>query len=142
MDIKDIILNYRQENKISQREFARRCALSNSLISLLEMGENPQTGKKISPDLITYRKLANGMGISVQALFEKLDLSEPVSMSFGDAQEIMDTGSPKTTEARILANGIDKLPKEQREKALAVFRLMFEPQFAELFTKGKEEDDT
>ena len=49
---------------------------------------------------------------------------------------------PPTPEARILAEGIDKLPKEQRERALAVFRAMFEPQYADLFTKGKDEDDT
>lgn len=50
---------------------------------------------------------------------------------------------PQTPEARILADGIDKLPKEQRERALAVFRAMFEPQYADLFTKkGTNDDDT
>ena len=49
---------------------------------------------------------------------------------------------PQTAEARILAEGIDKLPKEQRERALAVFRAMFEPQYADLFTKGTNDDDT
>ena len=46
-----------------------------------------------------------------------------------------------TSEARILAAGIDKLPKEQRERALEVFRLMFEPQYAHLFTKEKDDHD-
>ena len=32
---------------------------------------------------------------------------------------------PQTSEARILAAGIDKLPKEQREQALSVVRAMF-----------------
>ena len=49
---------------------------------------------------------------------------------------------PHTPEARILADGIDKLSKEQRERALAVFRAMFEPQYADLFTKGTNDDDT
>ena len=49
---------------------------------------------------------------------------------------------PKTIEARILSEGIDKLPKEQRECALAMFRVMFEPQYANLFTKGTEDNDT
>ncbi|MBP5223325.1 MAG: helix-turn-helix transcriptional regulator [Lachnospiraceae bacterium] len=48
---------------------------------------------------------------------------------------------PETPEARILAKGIDKLPKEQREQALAMFRVMFAPQYADLFNKG-EDDDT
>ena len=70
MELKEILTNYRKENDLSQREFARRCGLSNSLISILEMGKNPQTKKKMAPDLDTYRKLANAMGISVQKLFE------------------------------------------------------------------------
>ena len=47
--------------------------------------------------------------------------------------------APQTEEARILAKGIDKLPKEQREQALAMFRVMFAPQYADLFNKGEEE---
>ena len=49
---------------------------------------------------------------------------------------------PHTPEARILADGIDKLPQAQRERALAVFKLMFEPQYADLFnTKGTDADE-
>lgn len=72
MRLEEIIKKYREDNDISQREFARRCGLSNSLISIFEMGKNPQTGKTISPDLETYRKLANGMGMSIQQLFEQI----------------------------------------------------------------------
>ena len=35
------------------------------------------------------------------------------------------SNTPVTSEARILAKGIDKLPQEQREQALAVIRAMF-----------------
>lgn len=45
---------------------------------------------------------------------------------------------PETIEAKILANGIDKLPPEQRERALAMFRVMFEPQYADMFTKEND----
>lgn len=44
---------------------------------------------------------------------------------------------PKTTEARILATGIDKLPKEQREQALSVIRAMFN-KYADYF-EGENE---
>lgn len=80
MKLSELIKQYREENNISQREFGRRCDLSNSLISILEMGKNPQTGKTMTPDFVTYRKLANGMGMSVQMLFEKLDDGAFVSM--------------------------------------------------------------
>lgn len=81
MKLSELIKQYREENNISQREFGRRCDLSNSLISILEMGKNPQTQKAMTPDFATYRKLANGMGMSVQMLFEKLDDGALVSLT-------------------------------------------------------------
>lgn len=80
MEIKDLIKKYRDDNDISQREFARRCGLSNSLISILEMGKNPQTGRKMSPDLETYRKIATVMGMTTHELFEIIGDSEYVSL--------------------------------------------------------------
>ena len=72
MKLGDIIIEYREQNNLSQREFARRCGLSNSLISIIEKGYNPQTGKEISPDLETYASIAKVMGISMHTLFERL----------------------------------------------------------------------
>lgn len=51
-----------------------------------------------------------------------------------------DDDKPHTIEAKILSRGIDKLPKEQREQALSMFKLMFAPQYAELFTKENDND--
>lgn len=81
MKLSEMVKYYRAVNQISQRELARRCGLSNSLISLMEMGVNPQTGKEMSPDLETYRKLAYGMQMSVQDLFEKLGSDATVKLS-------------------------------------------------------------
>ena len=88
MKLEELIKKYREDNDISQREFARRCDLSNSLISLFEMGKNPQTGKAISPDLETYRKLANGMGMSVQQLWDAL--GDDATVRLGNAAEKYD----------------------------------------------------
>ena len=72
MRLSKILKEYREVNDLSQREFARMCGLSNSLISILEMGVNPQTGKEMEPDMRTYRRLADGMGITVQELFDRI----------------------------------------------------------------------
>lgn len=72
MKLSSMIKQYREENKLSQREFAKLCGLSNSLISILEMGVNPQTGKEMEPDMRTYRRIADGMGISTEALFDRM----------------------------------------------------------------------
>ena len=81
MDLKDIIIKYREENRISQREFARRCGLSNAQISILEYGKNKQTGRKPTPDIITMKKISEGMGISLQSLFEMVGDSEYVGLN-------------------------------------------------------------
>lgn len=49
---------------------------------------------------------------------------------------------PVTHEARILAKGIDKLPKEQREQALAVVRAMFAMHADYFEGNGEKEDGT
>lgn len=139
MELKNVLKNYRKENGLSQREFAKKCDLSNSLISLLEMDINPQTGKKMSSDLQTYRKIAKGMGIPVQSLFEMLDDTELVDLSFSDLESAMDLPEePKTNEIRILVRDLNKLSPEQVAQAKDMFRMMFRVTNPELF---KEDDD-
>ena len=81
MDLKDILIQYREENRISQRELARRCGLSNAQISILEYGKNKQTGRKPTPDIITLKKLADGMGITLQSLLDSIGDSEFVGLN-------------------------------------------------------------
>lgn len=78
MRLGEIIRQFREKEGISQREFARRCELSNSLISILEMGINPQTGKPMEPDMRTFRSIAYGMGITIRELDDLLRLSGPL----------------------------------------------------------------
>lgn len=105
MELSQVLREYREKNDISQRELGRRCGLSNSLISLIEMGLNPQTGKKMSPDLETYRKLAYGMQMSLQQLFEQLDDDAMVNLS-GDPQNSLDVGAAWYA-AKIRQQGLD-----------------------------------
>ena len=81
VDLKDILVRFREENKISQRELARRCGLSNAQISILEYGKNKQTGRKPTPDIITMKKLADGMGMPLQTLFDQIGDSEFVHLN-------------------------------------------------------------
>lgn len=61
---------------------------------------------------------------------------------YGYDENDADTSSdqPVTAEARILAKGIDKLPKEQREQALSVIRAMF-AKYADYFEKETNDHD-
>lgn len=84
MKLNELLKEYREKNDLSQREFARRCGLSNSLISILEMGINPQTGKQMEPDARTYRRLAEGMGMTTAGLSELLKVD---SIALGSISE-------------------------------------------------------
>lgn len=83
MTLKDIVLQYRQENNLSQREFAAKCNLSNVVISIIEKDKvNPKTGKKTVTSIETCAKIADGMGISLNDLMAKLDNNIPIRLSF------------------------------------------------------------
>lgn len=88
MKLSQIITDYRVQEQISQREFARRCGLSNSYISFIENEYNPKTGKPIVPTLEQYHKIASGMGLTVHQLFERLDEDSPVDLHVSDASRV------------------------------------------------------
>ena len=93
MKLSTIIIDYRNQEQISQREFARRCGLSNSYISFIENEYNPRTGKPIVPTLDQYHKIASGMGLTVHQLFERLDEDSPVDLHVFDVER-SNSGTP------------------------------------------------
>ena len=143
MKLSQIVIDFRNKMQISQREFARRCDLSNSYISFIENEFNPRTGRPIVPTLEIYQKIASGMDMSVHQLFGMLDEDAPVDLGISSPVKDDDPlpgDEIHTEEARILAKGIDKLPKEQREQALSVIRAMF-VKYADYFEKETDDDD-
>lgn len=80
MTIGEVIIKYRNDHKLSQREFAKQCDLTNGTISFIESGINPKTQKPIVPTLDTINKLAKGMSISTDALIETAD-DIPISLT-------------------------------------------------------------
>lgn len=137
MELRDVLKAYRAENGLSQREFAKKCGLSNTHISNLEAGVNPQTGKKTVSDIGTYQKISAAMGMTLRDLFNIIGDQEYIDTTLPDP---INPNVPKTAEARLLAKGVDSLPKAQRERALQMFQLMFEKN-AEFFEKGENDDD-
>ena len=134
MKLRELIIDYRKRMNISQREFSRRCDLSNSYISFLEKGINPKTGKPIVPTIEQYKKLADGMDISVNRLFELLDDDAPVDLHFSIVSEKQEIHHP---EIRLLASRMDRLPKEQRDQALDVFNAMYHKFFDQMEDEKK-----
>lgn len=73
MTLGEYIRAYREAHGESQRSFAARCGLSNTNISFIERGINPNTGKPIAPDVLTLQKISNAMGVSVQDIIASTD---------------------------------------------------------------------
>lgn len=73
MHISEFISQYLYKNKLSQRQFAKDCGLSNGYISMLINNVNPRTGKPLVPSLTALIALAKGMKITVDELIAKTD---------------------------------------------------------------------
>ena len=116
----NIIRELRKKAGIGQKELADIIGVSIPTVSDWE------TGKK-QPSKERLRKLAEYFHVDELVILGKRVVS------------ISDENNPRTTEARIISGGIDKMPPDQREQALNVMRAMF-AQY-DYFEKGTEPDD-
>jgi transcriptional regulator with XRE-family HTH domain len=63
----------------------------------------------------------------------------PEWLSGKDAPKYPPPAAQHTVEARIISHGVDAMPPEQRERALTMFRLVFE-QYADKFEEDPADD--
>ena len=96
MKLSELIIQYRQEHNLSQRQFALQCGVSNGYISMLEKETNPKTGLPLVPSMQHYAKIAQGMHISINDLFSMIDdmpvtleTKTPASNGSGLAEEFI-----------------------------------------------------
>lgn len=119
-EVGENIRKIREQQGLSQEELAELANIHRVTLARYEAG-------RVDPGTQAIARLAEALGVSVDVLFgiEQTETSETETQ-------------PKTIEARILARGIDQLPKEQREQALNVMRAMF-VRYADFF-KGEDDD--
>lgn len=109
----------REERGWTLEDMAKHLNTTKQALSRYERGER-------TPKITIAAKFAEALNVPLETLLGEEPPDQPVQ--------------PQTEEAKILSRGIDKLPKEQREQALAMFRVMFAPQFADLFTKERNDE--
>lgn len=95
MKLGEIVKNYREENKLSMRDFAKKSGLSSGYISMLEKNRNPRNGKPIIPSIETYDCVANALGISLDELLrrtsgQKISMKPDSTASASDTIDIKD----------------------------------------------------
>lgn len=123
MTLKDLIIEYRNDHGLSQRQFATACGLSNGYISMLEKEMNPNTKLPVTPTLPKLKQLASGMGMSLTDLLVKVD-DMPVELILDDADskklvpEIEDE-----LDAEIMKS-ISGLTPEKKQQALSYIQYL------------------
>ena len=122
MKIGEYIRQYREENKLSQREFAKMCGLSNAYISMLEKGVNPSTGEPAVPSMKVYLQISQAMGISIQTLMEAVDDSVDNSSKSITHAFLHTTGTVRKHTISFM-DSISKSSEESEEDKV-LFRLM------------------
>ena len=140
----------RLKKGIQQKELAISLNVSQAAVSDWENGKkNPkgQNLKKLADFFGVDEDFILGYGLKNPTLFIP-DSTSAISQSEQIVQYVLErlngkqakeSETIKTDEARILATGVDKLPKAQREQALNVVKAMFS-QYADYFEKGESEE--
>ena len=96
MKIGDIIKEFRKEHGFSMDVFSELCGLSKSYISMLEANKDSR-GNEIAPSVETIAKVAEGMNISFEELFNKLDYNQKVRVNNSvPSVPVIDYGIPET----------------------------------------------
>lgn len=114
------IRTMRKSRGMTHEDLAKLIGQSASSISMYENGRR-------EPNFETLESIADVFNVPLVSLMVDTDspYTEDEKAWSHYTQGMLDAPVPKTPEARILAKGIDKLPQEQREQALAVIRAMF-----------------
>lgn len=119
MKLSELIIEYRREHGISQRQLASQCSLSTGYISLIEKEINPQTGKPMVPSLAVLNKLAKGMGITLDNLLSVCD-DMPVDISATE-KTVLDEKDGLDLE---IAEIILSLSESKKQEALRYLRYL------------------
>lgn len=113
MTIREIIIEYRTKNNLSQRQFAERCGVSNGYISMLENDINPSTGKPAIPSLKMLRKIAKGMNMTIDEL---LAANETLLVGLSDEKK---AASEKAAKKQEFIELYDRLTPEEKKLIIA-----------------------
>lgn len=115
LDIGKRIAELRRDRGLNQEQLAELSLLSRVTIAKYESG-------RVEPGALSLSRIADALDVTTD-------------MILGREEETQE-GQPKTIEARILAEGVDQMPKEQREQALNIMRAVY----SDLFKKGEDHD--
>lgn len=116
----NIVKELRKKKGVQQKELALAIGVAQPTVSDWELGKKDPSGERL------------------QKLSEYFDVDELVILGKGVVDLLQPNDIPKTPEARIMASGMDKLPKEMRQQALAIMQAAFMAHADDFKMKGDE----
>ena len=137
----NIVKELRRKKGIQQKELALEIGVTQPTVSDWEQNKKDPSGERL-------KRLAEYFGVDELVILGKGSAQlfipeDPAKCGKSETEQIIDRllakleGMPKTAEARIVSGGMDRLPKDQREKILNVFTALY-PDLIE----GEQSDDT
>jgi transcriptional regulator with XRE-family HTH domain len=136
----NMVRELRMKKGILAKQLAIEIGVSTATVSDWEHGRKNPTGarlKKLADYFGVDEGFVLGYGIENPSLFvpENPDISG-MSETEQIVQHVLEKLDvvPKTAESRIISEGVDRMPPEDREKALSVLRTIY----SEYFTKDED----
>jgi transcriptional regulator with XRE-family HTH domain len=128
----NIIRELRKKKGVQQKELSIAIGVSQPTVSDWEKNKKDPSGENL-------KKLADFFGVDELIIMGRgvIDLTQDISAQNTLTKNV--EGIPKTIEAKIISDGVDKMTKAQREQVLAVVKAMF-ANHPELFEEGDNND--
>lgn len=115
--ISDTIKDIRRRNYLNQTAFAMKIGVTQGTVSQWENG-------LIKPSSEQLLSISRAFNISIDDLLKGEDIKPEQA------------GVPRTAEAKIISEGIDRMPQGDREKALSIMKTVY----AEYFNDSEEKN--
>lgn len=131
--IGDRIKMLRTSQGLTQTAFAKRLFVTPAAVSQWE--------KNITrPDTERLMKISKEFSVPLDFFSDDPDAKQYSESELIKEQLILKLTQPKTIEAKIISGGIDKMPQEDRERALDMMKLMFR-EYSDYFERKEADDD-
>ena len=122
-----VLSNQERLNQLFDSDSRSDTAIADSLNVSKQTISSWRNGSR-SPKKTTLMKIAEMYNVDIAWL-----------MGYEDEEQSGNI-QPKNDDVRLILRGLNKLSPEQIEQSKAMFKVMFAPQYNELFTKENEDD--
>lgn len=124
MTLGNVISEFRNLNRLTMEDFSKMSGLSKSYISMLERNRDPR-GNTINPSIEVIDKVANTIGVDLDALISTID--QDVTVNSSDYKSNNEWINSLDTDAdakwKFFKYCYDHASKDDRERVLSILKI-------------------